>query len=259
MDWDDAIEAGHLTEAEAFFGIEPRNFSFPRGKPYGTRVAMRGLKQQWREKDIRDLGRQLWMIQSPIQEYGHLVDNQADENDFVIELTSELPRVQDTFNDQMKIALENHFALITGELHRDGRQTSAHVEVRFRSGGHHSESFTIEPLVEHARWEIRIFNLSGRQAGGIDVRTARNYFERFGGVQVYDAGFRLPYYGVDQDWLGIEFDHSHRRNRSNLLPERLQVRRALNGPAHPRSALWNGFDRYREGDPKSEEVSKRGR
>ena len=38
----------------------------------------------------------------------------------------------------------------------------------------------------------------------------------------------MPYYGVEQDWLGIEFDHSHRRNKSALLPARLHVRRALN-------------------------------
>ncbi len=40
--------------------------------------------------------------------------------------------------------------------------------------------------------------------------------------------YRLPYYGVEQDWLGVEFDHSHRRNKSSLLPERLHVKRALN-------------------------------
>ena len=228
VDWDDAIEAGNLTEAEAFFRIEHRNMSFPRGKPYGTCVTMRDLKQSWREKDIRDLGRQLWMIQSPIQEYGILANDKTDPTDFHIELSSALPGVQDTFDDQMKIALTNYFALITGELERDGKKTNAHVEVSFRSGEHYSENFSLEPLVGNAKWEIRIFNLSGRQPGGIDVGTARNYFERFGGVQVYDAGFRLPYYGVDQDWLAIEFDHSHRRNKSALLPERLHVRRALN-------------------------------
>lgn len=99
----------------------------------------------------------------------------------------------------MKIALKNHFALISGELEREGKKTNAHVEVSFSSGEHYSENFTLEPLVGHAKWEIRIFNLSDRQPGGIDVGTARNYFERFGGVLVYNAGFRLPYYGVKQD------------------------------------------------------------
>ena len=80
------------------------------------------------------------------------------------------------------------------------------------------------------------------------VGDARDYFERFGGVQVYDAGFRLPYYGVEQDWLGIEFDHSHRRNKSALLPDRLHVRRALNDlPTQGRLFGVVAIDTGREG------------
>ena len=228
VDWDDAIDAGHLTEAEAFYRIEPRDFSFPNGKPYGTRVIMRELTQDWDENDIQHLGRQLWMIQSPIRDYGFLATKQEDENEFQIELSSELPGVEDSFDNQMSIALRNYIALISGKVNRGDNGTTAHVEVKFRTGERYSEIYSVEPLIETASWEVRVFNLSGRQPGGIEVKTAREYFEKFGGVQVYDAGFRLPYYGVDQDWLGIEFDHSHRRNKSNLLPERLQVRRALN-------------------------------
>lgn len=228
VDWDDAIGAGQLTKAKALFRIEPRDVSFPLEKPYGTLVSMKGLKQEWGQDRIRDLGRQLWMIQSPIGQYGNLSDEQTDTNDFRIVLRSDSPRIQDTFDAQMRVALENHIAIIHGELERDGKVSKGHVEVRFRSGEHYSESFTTSPLIKGAKWEIRIFNLSGRQRGGISVGTARKYFRRFGGVQVYDAGFRLPYYGVEQDWLGIEFDHSHRRNKSALLPERLHVRRALN-------------------------------
>ena len=128
----------------------------------------------------------------------------------------------------MKVALENYMAKITGELTRAGDRTHVHVTVTFRPGEQYSEGFDIEPVIESAKWQIRVFKLSGRQPGGIDVQTARDYFAKFGGVMVYDAGFRLPYYGVQQDWLGIEFDHSHRRNKSGLLPERLHVRRALN-------------------------------
>ena len=228
VDWDEAIDAGRLTEAAAFYKVEPRDLSFPSGKPYGTRVILRDLKQKWEKQDIQDLGRQLWMMQSPIREYGVLANVQEDANEFQIELSSGLPGVQDTFDNQMRIALRNHIALISGEINRQKDRTTAHVEVKFLTGELYSEFYSVDPLIENASWEIRVFNLSGRQAGGIDVKTARGYFEKFGGVQVYDASFRLPYYGVDQDWLGIEFDHSHRRNKSNLLPERLHVRRALN-------------------------------
>jgi signal transduction histidine kinase len=60
------------------------------------------------------------------------------------------------------------------------------------------------------------------------VQDAREYFNEFGGIYVYDAGFRLPYYGPDHDWLDIERDHSHRLSASKLLPEELQIPKGLN-------------------------------
>jgi C4-dicarboxylate-specific signal transduction histidine kinase len=47
-------------------------------------------------------------------------------------------------------------------------------------------------------------------------------------VHIYDAGFHLPYYGPDVDWLKTEIDHSHRLSRSYYLPEHLQVVDGLN-------------------------------
>ena len=228
VDWDEAIEKGRLTEAEAYYWRERRSVEFPKKTRHGTRIVLRGLKQRWEADDIRDLGRQLWMIQSPIARYGRLAGANDAPDDFRVKLRSSVAGIEDAFQEQMRKALENHMATVTGELVQQGGRTLAHVSVSFGSGERHSEQFNVAPVVAAAKWEIRVFDLSGRQAGGVKVQDARDYFERFGGVQVYDAGFRLPYYGVQQDWLGIEFDHSHRRYRSTLLPERLQVWRGLN-------------------------------
>ena len=74
-----------------------------------------------------------------------------------------------------------------------------------------------------------MYDLSGRQKFGIKVGKAREYFATHGGVHVYDGDFRLPYYGLPTtDWLKLEYDHSHRRSVSDLLPKKIQVRRALN-------------------------------
>ena len=83
-------------------------------------------------------------------------------------------------------------------------------------------------MVESLEFEIRIFNLLGRQAHGIPVKSARDYMSDWGGVHIYDAGFRIPYAGPDADWLKLEVDHSHRKNRSELLPEELQAPLGLN-------------------------------
>ncbi|MDE0422429.1 MAG: ATP-binding protein [Gammaproteobacteria bacterium] len=227
VDWDKAINAGKLTKAKARYRVEPRSSVFAGGARFGTRVVMKGLKQEWGEVEIRDLGRELWMIQSPIGRYGALSNDTEDRENFEVELRSTLPQVQDAFDAQMQAALKNYMAMITGEVRRSGKRTEAHVRVSFGGEEQYSERFSVSPLVNRAKWEIRVFKLAGKQAMGIAVQEARDYFAKFGGVKVYDAGFRLPYYGVDQDWLGIEYDHSHRMSRSALLPERLQVRRAL--------------------------------
>lgn len=229
VDWDDAIEKGRLTEAQAHYRTVLRTARFPKKRSHGTRILLKGLKQSWAEDEIRDLGRQIWMIQSPMAEYGRIAGRKKDApDDFRVDLRSPVGGLEDTFHSQMDAALENYTARITGELTRNGSTASAHVSVSFRSGEQYSEQFQIAPVVAAAKWEIRVFNLAHRQAGGVSVKDARDYFERYGGVLVYDGGFRLPYYGAEQDWLGIEFDHSHRRYRSALLPERLRVHRALN-------------------------------
>ena len=68
----------------------------------------------------------------------------------------------------------------------------------------------------------------GKQPSGIIVDDAREYFRNFGGVHVYDSGFRMPFYGtVEGDWLRIQYDQASRRHKSILLPEELQVFRGL--------------------------------
>ncbi len=83
-------------------------------------------------------------------------------------------------------------------------------------------------MIDRLEFEIRIFSLQGRQRYGIQVRQAREYMAEWGGVHIYDAGFRIPYAGPDADWLRLEFDHSHRLTQSRLLPSELNVRMGLN-------------------------------
>ena len=70
VDWDAAIDAGRLTEAEARYKTEHGEVSFAKHRPHGTSVTMTELKQGWDLEGIRELGRQLWMMQSPIPSFG---------------------------------------------------------------------------------------------------------------------------------------------------------------------------------------------
>ena len=55
-----------------------------------------------------------------------------------------------------------------------------------------------------------------------------NILRAMGVFHVYDGGFRLPYYGLpDNDWLRLEYDHSHRQHVSKLIPKDIQVFRGI--------------------------------
>lgn len=228
VDWDDAIDSGSLTEAEAQYRTETNDPDlYPGSSAHGTVVLLHGLKQAWNEDEITELGRQIWMLNSPIYLFGKDRRRGSNATDFRIVFKTDLPGVDEAFETQLSQALENYQAIIKGKIeNRDGKNLSM-VTIEFDDDTY-SETFPCSTHLREADWEIRVYNLAGRQAGGVSVLDMREYFSKYGGVTVFDKGFRLPYYGAENDWLELEYDHSHRRNRSKLLPDHLHVPRALN-------------------------------
>ncbi|WP_273281742.1 ATP-binding protein [Pseudooceanicola atlanticus] len=228
VDWETAIDTGSLTKAEAKYRIEASDPEIYPGKsPHGTAVILHDLKQVWTEEEITELGRQIWMLNSPIYLFGSNRRRRNDADDFRIVFKTDLPGVDEAFETQLTQALANYQAIIRGRIDRENNRNVSLVTVEFDDETY-SEKFECPSYLREADWEIRIYNLSGRQPGGVSVVDMREYFERYGGVTVFDKGFRLPYYGAENDWLELEYDHSHRRNRSKLLPDHLHVARALN-------------------------------
>ena len=86
---------------------------------------------------------------------------------------------------------------------------------------------TLEPALDKARFVILVFKTEGRQPSGLSVGDMREYLRTYGGVSVYDAGFRLPYYGSQDlsghDWLNVGVDQGRRLIASELLPERFRI------------------------------------
>ena len=83
------------------------------------------------------------------------------------------------------------------------------------------------PALDRARFTILVFKTEGRQGSGVPVGELRAYLRTHGGVSVYDAGFRLPYYGSEalsgHDWLSVGVDQGRRLTASELLPDRLRI------------------------------------
>lgn len=105
-----------------------------------------------------------------------------------------------------------------------GWPRTVQLAIEFAGGEREIVNYRLDDSsLDRVRFEIRVFNLKNRQPSGISVADARAYLRRFGGIHVYDAGFHLPYYGPDGDWLHIEMDHSHRVSQSALLPTELSA------------------------------------
>lgn len=246
VDWDRAVQAGDLTRAEARVRRTRPLTRFPADKPHGTVIRLHRLNHVWDTGEIKDLARQVWWMQPPFRASG-------DRADFFIDLTSSDRELRRAFDDQVVAVLKLWHARLKGRLAVQEGKNQVALALEFVDGSAHTIHYSVEgPLPQHLTFEIRVFHLQHRQKEGVKVNEARRYLNTFGGVGVYDAGFRLPYYGPDQDWLEIEFDHSHRLHRSRLLPDKLHVSRGLNflptnsrlfGAVHVNTALEQDSER----------------
>ncbi len=231
VNWDEAVSAGELTRAEAECDEITRVTAFSDQSPCGTAIILSGLKHQWTANEIVDLAREIWWLQPPFRSNPDL--RTEEQQAFEVELESPDEETVRKFETQMRASLEIWHARLVGKL-IDSSNTNpqstrtVRLSLEFAGNSPISTEYPVSDCKLHAaEFEIRVFHLLHRQPFGIKVDEARSYFNEFGGVHVYDSGFHLPYYGPENDWLGIEKDHSHRLSKSKLLPDELQVSEGL--------------------------------
>ena len=232
VDWDKAIRAGELTRAKALYEISNGQEAYANGSRTGTKIVLKKLNHIWTDdtadssSSVRELAREVWMLQPPFADAVNDVDEGPEV--FRIDLVSESERMEEAFRSQLAGVLEVWDAKIEGEIRGGKKARRCEIVVTFRDGDTYEVATPLSRnLIDQCEFEIRIFKLQGKQPGKISVVEARSYFKEFGGVHVYDSGFRLPYYGIEQDWLAIELDHSHRLSISNLLPKELNIPLAM--------------------------------
>jgi len=230
VDWSRAVEAGELTEATVTYTLHETPPPFEQG----TTLVLSKLKHTWEAKQVRDLAEELWWLQPPFRSPSLTRGDSRDS--FDIEFQSSEHEYERVFDEQMHAILDIWIAKAVG------RNEKGHVSLALEFAGESPQVYTYEIAdfphnsgkydegenLEGGDFEIRFFQLEYRQPRGIQVTKAREYFENYGGVHVYDGDFRLPYYGLaESDWLRVEFDHAHRKNVSELLPKDLQIPRGL--------------------------------
>ena len=231
IDWKEAVKAGELTEVTVEYTPKQSGPPFS----YGTSIILSELKDTWDIDSVRKLASEVWWLQPP---FGSASSYQDDLNDsFQVRFESAHQSYAETFEKQMGAIKGIWIARLVGKsvdgevtlsLQFQGEQPVCH-KYRIADFSHNNGKFNKAKNLNNAHFEIRIYDLSGRQKFGIKVGEAREYFATHGGVHVYDGNFRLPYYGLPMnDWLKLEYDHSHRKTVSELLPRGIQVYRALN-------------------------------
>ena len=235
IDWKKAIETKptktkELTEVEVHYSDYKRDSSDTQDQ-HGTTIILEELKDEWTEDSVKDLASELWWLQPPLN-----LSTEDLKNRFKIHFRSTLQKYSKTFLEQMNAIKRIWIARLVGKtedgevefsLQFPGERPTSH-KCKIADFIHNNGEFNKKENLNTCQFEIRIYKLSGRQKFGIKVDTARKYFKEYGGVHVYDGGFRLPYYGSSEsDWLRLEYDHSHRQNISQLLPKEIQVFRAL--------------------------------
>jgi signal transduction histidine kinase len=259
VNWEDSVTAGDLTSVAVPVLRDREPETFANGAPIGTRLTMTGLTTTWDEARFRSLAQEIWALQPPF-------DIDVDQREaFEIELVSSYGEVIEEFGSQMRAIFDNWRSKIQYRLIPDEPTADVLFELDPFAEDIEPEDGEAPPrpiapesrpnaptkllelaivsresdttprrflvrvsgcLLDQMECEIRVFNLTYRQANNVAVEDSRKYMAQFGGVHIYDGGFHLPYYGP-QDWLDLERDHARRLSRSYLLPKDLRASRQL--------------------------------
>ena len=243
VDWRHIHSGQDIETVNVLWDAQPEVQVYPGGRSNGTRIVLKGLKSEWNTETIAALGKEVWLLRSPFRRSKGRPEGRTAQ-DFYVDIDApEIEGAEHAFDTLKNALFESWKARIRGSLHGGRIGGKAAVSVEFRpghpSGGEEAARFNeVVPLpvseekeagssvLDRTEFEILIFKTEGRQPGGLSVGEMRDYLKEFGNVSVYDAGFRLPYYGsakdkTGQDWLSIAVDQGRRVTASELLPGRL--------------------------------------
>lgn len=230
INWDEGEAGEELTEFTALVetSVEPQLLK----TKHGTVIELGALTRSWDGAEIESLAREVWTLRSPFP------PQEGGRDPFAIEFDSEDQSFVAAFENILEGWINLYESRIVGTLHSGHveypgghpkdvwRHAHVHIDMHMEDAEESLRSQVFPATsnsLTYAEFEIRVFDLRGRQPHGLSVGDVREYLNRQGGVYLYDEGFRLPYYGPDSDWLHIEMDHAHRISRSKLLPHDLQV------------------------------------
>ena len=219
LKWPVAIKTGDLVDVTVRVDVE----QLVHPQDHGTVLVLEDLLHDWSPGAVRALAGEIWQLEPP---FGRLPEqDRGSDRGFRVEVTGADKDLEVAFREQMAGVLGLWQAKAVGEI------VEGDVSISLQFRGEEPMTYEAPPQasgIRDARFELRFYELAGRQPQGIKVGEAREYLKKFGGVHIYDTGFRLPFYGEkDNDWLLISYDMSRRVTLSDLLPKEVQERRMM--------------------------------
>ncbi|MFN3727374.1 MAG: sensor histidine kinase [Allosphingosinicella sp.] len=219
---------------------------YPNRRTHGTRIVLKGLrKTDWGADDIAALGREIWSLRSPFSALRRQRSDRHDSSWFDVDLDAPgIANAQERFNEVL-LALTQYVwrAKITGAVTRGRSTDRATISIDFQENypeGAPSKIYNEivqlselrwdkselpdRPLLDEVSFTIYVYRLEGRQAGRVRLQELKDYLEEFGNVSIYDTGFRLPYYGMKNDWLDVGQDQARRLSKSQLLDAKWNIK-----------------------------------
>lgn len=260
--WPSALQQKDLTQVAVDFDTGGAGDAFAAKSRHGTAIELGELADDWDANAFERLAREIWALQPPFavdpdESRAFAVSLSTPFPDvkesFDSQMTA-LMKINTATVTGTLLALEERGPSYAERFILPGNRAPIDQDGEIRSGapagegvgperararsllvkvdlkGSPVESFLVEIpdcQVHDLDFEFRVFDLRYRQSEGIRVETARSYLNSFGGIHIYDNGFRLPYYGPDADWLKLELDHARRLSNSQLVPEHLNVRNGM--------------------------------
>jgi len=201
LDWKKAVSGKKLSTVKVVWNYLKNRPLYPNNSPYGTRIILKGLKDDWDNEDaIRALGREVWMLRSPFKRSSTarrknqaLAERPRQSEEFEIEIeAANLSNARAAFDETLQQVFSNWQARIYGTLNNGRRKGSGAITVDFRKdypdGSKRDKRFhttvrlpviakqnePVDPLIDRAKFEILIFKTVGRQPTGIPVGELEN-------------------------------------------------------------------------------------
>lgn len=187
-------------------------FSIKKEKHTGTLIVLEGLRDEWKEKDIQKLFRELRVLISPFDE----------ENNFHIKLSAKDYKINDLNLTNEILSL--NYAVIDGFFKNDENKLNYTLAIKGEDVKQGTINFDESFICGDFNVKLYYFLRDNKlKSENLKIKEARNILDQFSGVKIYRDGFRVRPYGDNgNDWLlldnkKIKDTHGYRVGNNQLI------------------------------------------